>query len=92
MTERILLIRNKDGIHLRPAERIAQTAGAFRASISLRNGETKVNGKSILGILALEGALGTEITVVTDGPDEGEAMNAMDALFREGFGEELGEP
>ncbi|MFH1278673.1 MAG: HPr family phosphocarrier protein [Candidatus Eisenbacteria bacterium] len=92
MTERILLIRNKDGIHLRPAERIAQTAGAFRSSVSLRNGETKVNGKSILGILALEGGLGTEITVVTDGPDETEAMEAMDVLFREGFGEELGEP
>lgn len=91
MIEQILQIRNKDGIHLRPAERIAQTASAYASRVSLRNGETVVNAKSILGILALEASLGAEVIVIVEGPDEGDAVNALDALFRDGFGEEMGE-
>lgn len=91
MIERILIIRNKDGIHLRPAERISQVSGGFRSDIILRNGDCKVNAKSILGILALEAGLGTEITLNADGPDEEEAADAVAKLFEEGFGEELGE-
>lgn len=91
MMERVMLIRNKDGIHLRPAERIAQTAGSFRSDISLRNGECRVNAKSILGILALEAGLGAEVTITAEGPDEAEAVEAVGRLFDDGFGEELGE-
>ena len=90
MIERELLVVNKDGIHLRPAERIAQTAGGFASEVSLQNGTCKVNGKSILGILALEAGLGTRVTVVADGPDEQKAIEAIAVLFQEGFGEELG--
>jgi phosphocarrier protein len=89
--EQELRVVNKDGIHLRPAERIAQAAGGFASEVSLLNGTCKVNGKSILGILALEAGLGTRVTVVVDGPDEAEAMQAIAALFKEGFGEELGD-
>jgi phosphocarrier protein len=91
MTEQTVLVRNKLGIHVRPAERIAQTANRFVSKIALKNGECRVNAKSILGILALEAGLGTEVTVVADGPDEREASSAVAALFDAGFGEELGE-
>jgi phosphocarrier protein HPr len=91
MIEQELLVVNKDGIHLRPAERIAQAAGGFASDVSLQNGTCKVNGKSILGILALEAGLGARVTVVIDGPDEMEAMETIAVLFRDGFGEELGE-
>ncbi|MFH1681249.1 MAG: HPr family phosphocarrier protein [Candidatus Eisenbacteria bacterium] len=91
MIEQAALVRNKLGIHVRPAERIAQTAVRFQASVALRNGECQVNAKSILGILALEAGLGAEITIIADGADEREAAQAIAALFEEGFGEELGE-
>ncbi|MBM3319320.1 MAG: HPr family phosphocarrier protein [Candidatus Eisenbacteria bacterium] len=91
MTEQTVLVRNKLGIHVRPAERIAQTANRFLSKIGLKNGECRVNAKSILGILALEAGLGTEITIAADGPDERDAAAAIAALFEAGFGEELGE-
>ena len=89
MIERTVRVVNKEGIHLRPAERIAQTAGAFKASVALRNGDCRVNAKSILGILALEAALGAEVTLIAEGPDDQEAAAALEKLFAEGFGEEL---
>lgn len=91
MLEKIFVVRNKLGIHLRPAEQIAQLAGKFTADVSLDSGSCAVNGKSILGMLALEGSMGTEVTVITNGPDEREAMDAIERVFLEGFGEELGD-
>jgi phosphocarrier protein len=90
MTERVVLVRNRLGIHVRPAQSIAQTASAFRSRVSLQNGDCKVNAKSMLGMLALEGGFGAEITIRADGPDEREAVEALAKLFDDGFGEELG--
>ncbi|MBN1826374.1 MAG: HPr family phosphocarrier protein [Candidatus Eisenbacteria bacterium] len=92
MIEETLAIRNKLGIHLRPAEKIAQTANAFASGVSLRNGSCQVNGKSILGMLALEAGFGCRVHVIVEGPDEGEAMAAIRALIEGGFGEEMGDP
>ena len=92
MIEETLRIRNKLGIHLRPAEKIAQTANGFASEVGLRNGTCRVNGKSILGMLALEAGFGCRLHVTVDGPDEREAMEAIRALVESGFDEEMGDP
>jgi phosphocarrier protein len=90
MIEQAVRVRNKQGIHVRPAQRIAETANRFQCRIALQNGECRVNAKSVLGMLALAAGLGVEVTIVADGADEREAVAAMAKLFEEGFGEELG--
>jgi phosphocarrier protein len=84
---RSLTIRNRLGLHARAAARFVHTASRFRAQVSAsRNGRT-MDGKSILGILLLAAPQGTEIELAVDGPDEVEAMAALEALVADGFGE-----
>jgi phosphocarrier protein len=84
---RSLRIRNRLGLHARAAARLVHTASRFRSQVSAgRDGRT-MDGKSILGILLLGAAQGTEIEVTVDGPDEAEAIAAIEALVADGFGE-----
>jgi phosphotransferase system HPr (HPr) family protein len=84
---RSLRIRNRLGLHARAAARFVHTAGRFRSQVTAsRNGRT-MDGKSILGILLLAAPQGTEIELAVDGPDEAEAMAALEALVADGFGE-----
>ena len=88
MIRRSLRIRNRLGLHARAAARFVHTASRFRSQVSAgRDGRT-MDGKSILGILLLGASHGTEIEVVVDGPDEVEALDALDALVASGFGDE----
>ena len=87
MIRRSLRIRNRLGLHARAAARFVHTASRFRAQVSAgRDGRT-MDGKSILGILLLGASQGTEIEVAADGPDEVEALDALEALVNGGFGE-----
>jgi len=84
---RSLRIRNRLGLHARAAARFVHTASCFRSQVTAsRNGRT-MDGKSILGILLLAAPQGTEIELAVDGPDEAEAMAALEALVADGFGE-----
>jgi len=84
---RSLRIRNRLGLHARAAARFVHTASRFRSQVTAsRNGRT-MDGKSILGILLLAAPQGTEIELAVDGPDEAEAMAALEALEADGFGE-----
>jgi len=84
---RSLRIRNRLGLHARAAARFVHTASRFRSQVSAgRDGRT-MDGKSILGILLLAAPQGTEIELLVDGPDEAEAMAALEALVADGFGE-----
>jgi phosphocarrier protein len=86
---RSLRIRNRLGLHARAAARFVHTASRFRSQVSAgRDGRT-MDGKSILGILLLGASQGTEIDVAADGPDEVEALDALEALVATGFGEEV---
>ena len=80
-------IINKLGLHARASSKFTQTAGAFAAEVRVcRNGRC-VNGKSIMGLMMLAAAQGTEITLETDGADEAAAMKALTALINDYFGE-----
>jgi phosphocarrier protein HPr len=87
VSTREVRISNRLGLHARAAARFVHTASRFRSQVSAsRNGRT-MDGKSILGILLLAAPQGTEIELLVDGPDEAEAMAALEALVADGFGE-----
>jgi len=84
---RSLRIRNRLGLHARAAARFVHTASRFRSQVSASRDGRTMDGKSILGILLLAAPQGTEIELSVDGPDEAEAMAALEALVADGFGE-----
>ena len=89
MIRRSLRIRNRLGLHARAAARFVHTASRFRSQVSASRDGRTMDGKSILGILLLAAPQGTEIELVVDGPDEDEAIAALEALVAEGFGERV---
>ncbi len=81
-------IQNPLGLHLRAARRLVELANSFESKIEVqKRGGPKVNAKSILGVLLLEGVMGTEVRVLADGADGREAVQAMSDLIAGGFGE-----
>ena len=89
MKEKNVKIVNKLGLHARPASLIVQTAMAFSSNIYIIKDEIKVDAKSIMGILMLAAACGTELKLQTEGPDEEQALAKMVEVFNNGFGEEI---
>ena len=88
MIEKMTVIKNRAGIHARPAALIVQTAGKFKSKIFLQKGDDRINAKSIMGIITLGAGFDTEIRIITDGEDEAEAADAIDRLFQNRFEEE----
>lgn len=76
-----LIIKNKSGLHARPASLWVQTAGRFSSKIRIKRGDSIVDGKSILGILSLGLASGSTIEILVEGDDEIEAAAALEKLM-----------
>lgn len=85
--ERRFIIRNKLGLHARPAALFVQTANKFQSDVEIRKGREKVNGKSIMGIMTLAVGPGTLIIVRTEGVDAVKAMVELGKLINANFGE-----
>lgn len=88
MIERTAEIVNRLGLHARAAAKLVHTAGAFESQITLAKDGEEVDAKSILGILLMAAAQGSEVVVRSDGPDEQAAMAAVLALIANRFDEE----
>ena len=88
MIEKMLTVKNRAGIHARPAAIIAQTANKYTCEISLVRDDTTVNAKSIMGVITMAAGYNTTLTLRTEGPDEKEAAQAIEALFESKFEEE----
>jgi len=89
MTEKTFKIKNKIGIHARPAAQIVKVAAGYRSSIYISKNGNEVNAKSIMGILTLEAGFGSLVTVKCDGDDELDAIEAIeDLIARQKFHEE----
>lgn len=87
MTEATVTLTNRLGLHARAAAKMVHLASRFECDITLeRNGE-RVEAKSILGILLLAAAQGTQLVVRCDGRDEAEALAALTQLVEDRFGE-----
>lgn len=87
MPEVTLTIRNKVGLHARPAALFVQTAGRFKSTITVKNGDLQANGKSILNVLTLGVTGGSVVTVIADGEDAEQALKALEELNAGNFGE-----
>ncbi len=88
MTERMVTIKNRAGIHARPAALIVQTASRFACKLWLEKGGDRINAKSIMGIITLGASYGTPIRIIADGSDEEAAAAAIEHLFESRFEEE----
>lgn len=88
MTEKMLTVRNRAGIHARPAALIAQTANKFASEITLVKDTTTVNAKSIMGVITMAAGYNTTLTVKAEGADEQEAVDTIFNLFESKFEEE----
>ena len=88
MTQEIITIENKTGIHARPASIFVQTATKFKSKVQIQAKGKTVDAKSILMIMRMGLVRGTEITIVADGPDEAEAVKVLKDLVASKFGEE----
>jgi len=75
-----LIVRNKQGLHARPAALFVQVANKFDARITVRRGKERVNGKSIMGILMLGAEKGSEITIEAEGDDANLAMLELEKI------------
>ena len=87
MQQREVEIVNKLGLHARASAKLTQVAGRYKSEIWLSRSGRRVNAKSIMGVMMLAAAKGSTITVETDGRDEEEAMDAIQSLIAERFGE-----
>jgi phosphocarrier protein HPr len=76
-------IKNAEGLHMRPAMQFVDVANRFDSEIVVSNGETDVDGKSIMQISMLAATCGTRLKVKAEGPDAREAMDALRELVEE---------
>lgn len=89
MIEREVTVRNRAGLHTRPASQLVKTASQFDSEVYLQRDNYEINGKSVIGVMTLAAEQGATLTLVVEGKDESEAADAIAALFENGFGEEL---
>ncbi len=85
--ERRVVIRNRLGLHARASSRLAALASDFTADIRLGRGEVEVNAKSIMGIMMLAASCGSELRLRAEGEDAEAALDAIEALIADRFGE-----
>ncbi len=87
MLKQDIEIINKLGLHARASSKLTQTASQFESEIWIEKNGRKVNAKSIMGVMMLAAAMGSSITLETNGADEQAAMSALQALINDYFGE-----
>jgi phosphocarrier protein len=88
LIERGVPIVNRLGLHARPAAEFVKTASRFKATVNVRKDSMAVNGKSIMGMMMLAAEQGSELVISVDGEDAEQALAALEALVRAGFGED----
>ena len=88
MARKEVPIINKLGLHARASAKLTQTASRFDSEIWLERNGRRVNAKSIMGVMMLAAARGTSIVIDTEGADADDAMQALEELIADRFGEE----
>lgn len=85
MLSKTIVVQNQVGLHARPATFFIQKSNEFKSSIWVEKDDRRVNAKSLLGVLSLGITKGMEITIITDGTDEKEAIEALEKLVESNF-------
>ncbi|MDD5097613.1 MAG: HPr family phosphocarrier protein [Candidatus Omnitrophica bacterium] len=81
MIKKELIVKNKQGLHARPAALFVQIANKFNSRITVRRDAEEVNGKSIMGILMLGAENGSLIVIEADGQDADLALAELEKLI-----------
>jgi len=87
-----VVITNPQGFHMRPMAAFAQLASRYDSSVKVSREGQSVNGKSILDLMLLAAAQGTELTLEVAGPDAQNALNALVQLLKKPTEEESSDP
>ena len=87
MLKREIQVINKLGLHARASAKLTQLASSFTSAVWIARNGRRVNAKSIMGVMMLAAGIGSTVELETDGPDEEEAINALEKLFLQRFGE-----
>lgn len=87
MQNQTVQIINKLGLHARASSKFTQIAAQFQSDVWVSRNGKRVNGKSIMGLMMLAAAKGTEIELEVSGADEAAAMQALVDLINDYFGE-----
>ena len=87
MIKRTIQVSNKLGLHARASAKLTQLASSFKSAVWISRNGRRVNAKSIMGVMMLAAGLGSTVELETDGPDEAEALDALEKLFLDRFGE-----
>jgi phosphotransferase system HPr (HPr) family protein len=89
MVETRLQIINQLGLHARAAAQLVRLAESFKSNIRMERLDKNIvaNAKSILSVLTLAASFGTQLRLIAEGEDEKVALDAIEKLFTEGFGE-----
>jgi len=87
MVQVTVKIKNRAGMHTRPASMIVKLAAKYKSDFYIIKDNFQINGKSIIGIMSLAAEYGSELTLKFDGPDEKKASDELVNYFDDGFGE-----
>jgi phosphocarrier protein len=87
MIERVFQIKNRLGLHARPAALFVQEAAKYKSSIVVVKDGLEVNGKSVMGLMLLAAESGSKLTIKADGVDEERALEAIGRIFDRKFDE-----
>ena len=80
-----VIVQSKVGLHSRPATCFVQKANEFKSVLYIEKEEKRINAKSLLGILSLGILCDAKITLIADGSDEREALEALRNLAETSF-------
>ena len=81
MTTITYVIKDELGIHARPAGLITKTVKGFQSKVMMGRPEKMVDASKIIGIMSLGMKCGEEITLTVDGPDEADAVRALEEFL-----------
>lgn len=87
MIEKEVTIKNRAGLHTRPAAALVKTAAKFQSEFYIIKDGFEINGKSIIGVMTLAAEQGSTLQLRFEGDDEEAAANEVIGLFERGFDE-----
>lgn len=82
-----ITIKNKLGLHTRAATKLVNCASCYASNIQIVKQNKIINGKSIMGVMLLAASKGSKIELIISGEDQEEAMEALETLINNRFGE-----
>ena len=81
-------IINKKGLHARASAKFVETAARFQSEVTVIKDDSRVSGRSIMGLMMLGASPGSSIELTAEGPDARDAVQALVALIAAKFHED----